>query len=141
MPDPSLAESGRPAPRRRKAEPPPSHADILAGVERVTARQDEAERLQDMHIVTAQRLEVAVANGFAAAQTEMGAIRKSIGDEGEDAYGKPVGTGVVGRLMRLEHRLSRYDGWVKSAGAAGIPLAIAGGVVWWLIQNRLEFLR
>lgn len=68
-------------------------------------------------------------------------LAAAIGSESQDEYGKPVGTGIVGRLMRLERdvasRFGKYDGWVKMLTGAALAIGIVGPVVWWLIGDRL----
>jgi hypothetical protein len=68
-------------------------------------------------------------------------LTHAIGTESQDEYGKPVGTGIVGRLMRLErdvaHRFGRFDGWIKMLTGAGAVLAVIGPVLWWLLGDRL----
>ena len=65
----------------------------------------------------------------------------AIGSESQDEYGKPVGTGIVGRLMRLERDVQRrfavWDGWVKTATGAALAAGVLGGVLWWLLGERL----
>lgn len=124
--------------RARPAEPPPTHGDILDAVSRVGGRQNESERQADLMAMTLQRLEKAVTDGFAAVGKEMADVRRAIGEEGEDEYGKPIGTGVVGRLMRLEHRFGGWRRWVAGAGATLLVLA---PVIWFLVEKRVEFLR
>jgi hypothetical protein len=68
-------------------------------------------------------------------------LTAAIGIESLDEYGKPVGTGIVGRLMRLENNVQRrfatWDGWVKTATGAAMAATILGGVLWWLLGERL----
>lgn len=68
-------------------------------------------------------------------------LSAAIGSESQDEYGKPVGTGIVGRLMRLERdvasRFGKYDGWIKMLSGAALAIGIIGPVVWWLIGDRL----
>ena len=79
-------------------------------------------------------------------------LTSAIGSEGQDEYGKPVGTGIVGRLMRLERdvqdrfvtlerdvqrRFAVWDGWVKTATGAIAAATVLGGVLWWLLGERL----
>jgi hypothetical protein len=68
-------------------------------------------------------------------------LTAAIGSESQDEYGKPVGTGIVGRLMRLERdvqkRFAVWDGWVKTATGAALAAGILGGVLWWLLGERL----
>jgi len=71
-------------------------------------------------------------------------LNLAIGSEGEDEYGKPIGTGIVGRLMRLERdvqrRFATWDGWVKTATGAAMAATLLGGVLWWLLGDRLAVL-
>ncbi|MCA3504781.1 MAG: hypothetical protein IOD05_16345 [Rhodobacter sp.] len=82
-------------------------------------------------------------------------LTKAIGSESQDEYGQPVGTGIVGRLMRLERdvqhrfvtlerdvasRFGKYDGWVKMLTGAAVAIGIIGPVLWWLVGDRLALL-
>lgn len=71
-------------------------------------------------------------------------LTAAIGSESQDEYGKPVGTGIVGRLMRLErdvaHRFGKFDGWIKMLTGGGIALGVIGPVLWWLMGDRLALL-
>ena len=68
-------------------------------------------------------------------------LTTAIGSESHDEYGKPVGTGIVGRLMRLERdvqrRFATWDGWVKTATGAAMAATVLGAVLWWLLGERL----
>jgi hypothetical protein len=68
-------------------------------------------------------------------------LTHAIGTESHDEYGQPVGTGIVGRLMRLERdvqrRFATWDGWVKTATGAAMAATVLGGVLWWLLGERL----
>ena len=68
-------------------------------------------------------------------------LTSAIGTESQDEYGDPVGTGIVGRLMRLERdvqrRFATWDGWVKTATGAIAAATVLGGVLWWLLSERL----
>ena len=65
----------------------------------------------------------------------------AIGSESQDEYGKPVGTGIVGRLMRLERdvqkRFATWDGWVRMASGAALAAGVLGAVLWWVLGERL----
>ena len=71
-------------------------------------------------------------------------LTAAIGSESQDEYGQPIGTGIVGRLMRLERdvqkRFATWDGWVKSATGAAMAATLLGGVLWWLLGDRLALL-
>lgn len=68
-------------------------------------------------------------------------LTAAIGSESQDEYGKPVGTGIVGRLMRLERdvasRFGKYDGWVKMLTGAAFAIGIIGPVLWWLVGDKM----
>jgi hypothetical protein len=68
-------------------------------------------------------------------------LKEAIGTERLDEYGKPVGTGIVGRLMRLERdvasRFGKYDGWVKMLTGAAVAIGIIGPVLWWLVGDKM----
>ena len=74
----------------------------------------------------------------------LGSLTAAIGSESQDEYGDPVGTGIVGRLMRLERdvqrRFATWDGWVKTATGAAMAATLLGGVLWWLLGDRLALL-
>lgn len=65
-----------------------------------------------------------------------------IGREGQDEYGKPIGTGLTGRLMRHERKLWAFSAKITRLiqwGAGGVAgLSLAGAVVWWLVEGKLE---
>jgi hypothetical protein len=116
-----------PAPRRRvRAVNLPegrTHDEIYAVVAEVGATADRA--LQ----------------GNAEIKAMLETLTKAIGSEAHDEYGQPVGTGIVGRLMRLERdvqkRFATWDGWVKAATGAVMAATLLGGVLWWLLGERL----
>lgn len=103
-----------------------SHADILAAVRLL----GESVNLQAM---TLQRVE-----------TKVDDVRKCIGDEGEDERGAKVGTGIRGRLMRLEDRVDRrfdtFDDWRNYAVGALAAGSILIAAVWWIIQDKVGHL-
>lgn len=80
------------------------------------------------------------------------ALTAAIGSEGQDEYGQPVGTGIVGRLMRLERdvqhrfvtlerdvqrRFATLDGWTRTATGVAMASAVLGAVIWWLVGEKL----
>jgi len=71
-------------------------------------------------------------------------LTEAIGTERLDEYGKPVGTGIVGRLMRLERdvasRFGKYDGWVKMLTGAAVAIGVIGPVLWWLVGDKMASL-
>jgi len=79
-----------------------------------------------------------ILDAVAGLHAEITAIKESIGGEGEDEYGKPIGRGVVGRLMRIERRIGRYDGWIRWATGAAAAAAFFGSVLWWAWEAKLK---
>lgn len=115
-----------PAPRRRARVTAPegkTHDEIYQLVEE-SGRQS-AQALQ----------------ATAEIKTLLEGLTSAIGSESQDEYGQPVGTGIVGRLMRLERdvqkRFATWDGWVKTATGAVMAAGLLGGVIWWLLGERL----
>lgn len=116
-----------PAPRRRvRAVNPPegkTHDEIYALVR-------ESNRTSEQAFQAAGEIKDALE-----------ALTAAIGSESRDEYGQPVGTGIVGRLMRLERdvqkRFATWDGWVKTATGAAMAAGLLGGVLWWLVGDRL----
>jgi hypothetical protein len=58
----------------------------------------------------------------------------AIGDEGEDERGNRTGTGVRGRIMRLEIRFGDWRNRIVGALGAGSVLIVA---LWWLVQDKV----
>jgi len=122
-----------PSPRPASADPvnhSPDHADIYVAVNNLRQQLDLHELGQRTVMDVVERMEKKVDSAL-----------RAIGSEGRDDYGKPIGTGVVGRLMRLETRVdgrfSTYDGWVKYARGAALAAVLSGTALWWLIGDRL----
>ena len=116
-------------PRRRTRavnQPERSHDEIYALVEQSAKQAEQAWQAS------------------AQIETMLKHLTDAIGSESQDEYGMPVGTGIVGRLMRLErdvaHRFGRFDGWIKMLTGGGIALGIVGPVLWWLMGDRLALL-
>ena len=109
---------------------PPDHTDIYAALGQLRRRHDDYEVVQKDIADTVERLEEKIDKALSA-----------IGFEKRDEYGKPIGTGVVGRLMRLETRVdgrfTAYDGWVKYLRGGLAVLAVSGTVLWWVVGDKL----
>lgn len=118
-------------PRRRAPKPVRSHEEIYDLVEVANAKADDAGRRTDLQAAVVQRVE-----------TKLDRLLKAIGEETEDEYGVRTGTGLVGRLMRLEtsvaKRFGQYDGWVKLVVGFTAAAAVFGPVIWWLTAAKLE---
>lgn len=119
-------------PRRRKSAPiPRSHEDIYDLVKRAEAKAADAVHRTNMLTEVIQR-----------AEGKLDRVLKALGEEGEDERGERVGTGIVGRLMRLEGNVARrfglYDGWVKLGLGFTAAVVGLGPVIWWLVSDKLS---
>ncbi len=67
---------------------------------------------------------------------------KTVGDTREDNDGHLVGTGLLGSILRLtfrvDDRFRLYDKWVALAVGFSFAFIPLGGVVWWLISDKLD---
>ncbi len=94
----------------------PTHADILGAV--------------DMLRLTLQRVE-----------TKVDTLTLSVGTEAEDERGNPFGTGIRGRLMRMEAKVSKrfrlYDDWRAYATGALAASVLLATALWWLVQDKV----
>ena len=121
----------KPRPRRPPtAQISRSHEDIYDLAQEADKKAaDAADRVNQLHLVT-QRVE-----------GKLDRLIKVLGSEDEDERGRRVGTGVVGRLMRVEttvaKRFSLYDGWIKMAAGFSAAVLIAAPVIWWLVSSKV----
>lgn len=60
-----------------------------------------------------------------------------LGEESADGSG---GTGLIGRVMRMEAKVHAYDELKQRAYGALATLAVSAGVLWWLVKDRLSAL-
>lgn len=93
-------------------------------------RQADAEEREALSKLVMQRIE-----------GKLDTLAKIIGAEQEDERGQKVGTGIVGRLMRLESRVDSRFRWIERWTDRGVGLAMAvtvlGAVIWWLVKDKL----
>lgn len=118
-------------PRHPESDHEPTHGDLLR---KATKDAVEAkERTDQLHHVV-QRVE-----------GKLDKLLRAIGDEGEDEHGARIGTGLTGRLMRLEvsvrRRFHLYDRWTWIATGVVTTAGVAAAIIWWLVENRVAFLR
>jgi hypothetical protein len=111
------------SPRRQPPEHP-SHGDILHAI---------AELQKDVGVI------IIDVKGVKDAVAE---VQRCLGHEEEDARGVTFGTGLVGRHIRLQARVDGrfklYDDWRNLAIGCIATLTLMTGVVWWLVQNKLD---
>ena len=98
--------------------------------EQASGKAADAVSRSDLAHLVGQRIELKVDG-----------LVRVIGTEGEDERGGRVGTGAIGRLMRLEARVAQrfdlYDGWTKLVLGFTAAAMIAGPIIWWLISQRV----
>ncbi len=116
-------------------EPMPNHRDIMS-------RLAELESRNGMRDLVMQRIETKLDDMRRGFSEGLEKVEIAIGWEKEDERGKPIGTGVVGRLMRLEIRTDGFHAmverwrWILVGGVA--VLAVVVPLVWWLIDERVS---
>ena len=97
----------------------PSHADILNAVNLIQ--------------LTLQRVETGLKD-----------LKEAVGTEGTDDRGQPIGTGVRGRLGRLEGRVDKrfrtFDDWRNYAMGAMAASLLLVTAIWWIVQDRVGHL-
>ena len=117
--------------RKRRTAPMRSHEEIYDLVKRAEGKAADAVHRTDMLTEVIQRDE-----------GKLDKVLKALGEEGEDERGERVGTGIVGRLMRLERNVAKrfglYDGWVKLVVGFTAAAAILLPAIWWLVSGHLE---
>lgn len=117
--------------RRRQPSPARSHEEIYDLVAKATENAADARSRADMSHLVGQRVE-----------KKLDDLIKAVGSESEDDRGVRIGTGVVGRLMRLEtnvgKRFALYDGWTKLVIGFSACAAVLVPVVWWLVSDKLS---
>jgi hypothetical protein len=109
-------------------------------LENISRRVDALENRDAIDTVTMQSLQKTIAEFTRA----LNGLSAKIGGEDADQYGHPIGTGLTGRLMRLEIEVGRrgriYEGLSKYAAGAVAATALLGVVIWWLLGDKLETL-
>lgn len=118
--------------RRRKAPAAlRSHEEIYDLVEKAVRLSTDAIGRADLSAVVVQRVEAKVDK-----------VAKAVGEEHEDERGQRVGTGIIGKMMRLEvqvgTRFGVYDGWVKIVIGFSAAAAILLPAIWWLVSGHVE---
>lgn len=105
----------------------PTHGDILLAVKAVLHDKGLriiADQRRDTQLQEIKRL----VEGLVAA----------IGTEGKDEYGKPIGTGLTGRMMRAELQWEWWSRMREKALGALLAATLAAAVIWWLIMPTLQ---
>lgn len=115
----------------RKPRPQRSHEEIYDLLAVNSRKSDDAVHRADMLTEVVQRVE-----------KKLDDLLKSVGSESEDHRGEKIGTGVVGKVMRLEaavaKRFGQYDGWVKIVVGFTACAAMLLPALWWLTGGRIS---
>jgi len=94
---------------------------------------DPINEISALHVI--QRVETALMQLRSEVETFRQEIKAAIGAEGEDEYGKPTGTGLRGRVMRIERERSSWK--LRFAGAmAALTLLFSLGM--WMLTSPIK---
>lgn len=82
---------------------------------------------------------------MAEMSSQLTELREAVGFTSTDERGQPIGTGIKGDVMRIrikvDQKFSMYEGFAKYATGALMAASLAVGIVWWLVQDRVDFLK
>lgn len=91
-----------------------------------------------LNSVTLQRIETAVAKLTGKVDT----LTEAVGWEKLDEKGEPIGTGLTGRVMRVENnvkaKVTAFDGMRKYATGATAGMGLMMVAIWWLISDKIQ---
>lgn len=111
----------------------PTHADLLARLERVAGTVDQL--VKDVGVM------------MLAQQRDAGLLKQvhdRVGEARQDDRGDWIGTGLAGDFVRLrkevQDRFKLYDKWTYTliGGAMAVSLSIAA--FWWAVKPKIEAL-
>lgn len=75
-------------------------------------------------------------------KTDMAAVKDAIGWEKTDEHGEPIGTGLTGRVMRVENtvkaKVTAFEGMRKYATGATAGMGLMIVAIWWLIADKVQ---
>lgn len=75
-------------------------------------------------------------------RAEVASIKDLIGWEKLDEHGEPIGTGLTGRIMRVENtvkaKVGAFDGMRKYATGATAGMGLMIVAIWWLIADKVQ---
>lgn len=118
----------------------PDHRSIYDAVERLGKRIDDAERQRGIDSLVIQR----TGTQFQEFSGKLDGVIKTLGSEGSDEYGRAVGTGLTGRIMRVErtvhNRDDRLSRWTNRIIGAMAAVGLAASIIWWLVKDRAHAL-
>lgn len=93
-----------------------------------------------LYIMAVQRIETALTDHAALSESRHRQILKALGEEGLDERGSPIGTGILGRVMRLEGWRRTMDGWTRYGAGALASAVLFATALWWLTSDKIESL-
>lgn len=88
--------------------------------------------------ITLQRIETALSG----LKTDVQKLTDAVGWEKHDEHGEPIGTGLTGRVMRVENtvraKVTAFDGMRKYATGATAGMGLMIVAIWWLIADKVQ---
>lgn len=90
-----------------------------------------------LYIMAVQRIEKTLSDHANLSETRHLQILKALGEEGLDERGQPIGTGILGRVMRLEGWRRTMDGWTRYGAGALASAVLFASALWWLTSEKL----
>jgi len=91
-----------------------------------------------LNSITLQRIETALSGLKADVQK----LADAVGWEKQDEKGDPIGTGLTGRVMRVENtvkaKVTAFDGMKKYATGATAGMGLMIIAIWWLIADKVQ---
>lgn len=74
--------------------------------------------------------------------TKVDSLTDAVGWEKLDEKGEPIGTGLTGRVMRVENnvkaKVTAFDGMRKYATGATAGMGLMMVAIWWLISDKIQ---
>lgn len=91
-----------------------------------------------LNSITLQRIETALTGLKADVQK----LADAVGWEKLDEKGEPIGTGLTGRVMRVENtvkaKVTAFEGMRKYATGATAGMGLMIVAIWWLIADKVQ---
>lgn len=129
-----LFQAGPPLPEH------PTHADILKEVRKGAQDLGIFAVAQQRNATAIKGLQEREAERDRRVENMLSEIQEAIGYERLDKYGKPIGTGLTGRMMREELRWRWIDDTRRYLLGASAAAALLILVIWWLARPAIEAL-
>jgi hypothetical protein len=97
--------------------------------------------LNDQDIVNGVTLQ-RILTALSSLSDEVKLIKDAVGWEKQDEKGDPIGTGLTGRVMRVENtvkaKVTAFDGMKKYATGATAGMGLMIIAIWWLIADKVQ---